>query len=226
MLMKTNFPDEPLDSRDRNLIQAVYESGEKGVGFNKLVEEAHGFASRSTVAARMRRLVNLGYLERRREKVPGRERPVRVTFKCYTLMVSIGRTREIAAKLHSQTQSMRRSDGIVEEEAKRWWVEFRELYNTFFGMVGPMAVFYGTSAAGDLFLPLIVDDYKSLSTEFMDMVRGRPELLKSIGRIIDERAAGMGVNLEEVRRKARDQVLASAVYRFRAWEDRVDLRSG
>ncbi|HVB95005.1 MAG TPA: hypothetical protein VND41_00200 [Nitrososphaerales archaeon] len=226
MLGKNNFPDEPLDFRDRKLIQFIYEKGAEGIGFNKLVEGTRGFASRGTVAARMQRLVKLGYLERNSKKGLGKEKPVRVTFKCYTLMMSIRKTRDVSAKLHSEIQSMRRSDSIEEEEAKKWWGEFRERYNTFFGMVGTMAVFYGTSAAGDLFLPLIVEDYRSLSTEFMDTVRKRPELLKSIRNIIDEQAASKGVNLEEVRRKARDEVLNSAVYRFRAWDDVVDPRSG
>jgi DNA-binding Lrp family transcriptional regulator len=225
MLGKSNFPDEPLDSRDRKLIQAIFEEGAPGIGFNKLVEKMDGSASRSTVAVRMRRLVKLGYLERKREKAPGREKPVRVTFKCYTLMTVVSKTRDVAAKLRSQMQSMRKSGGVGEGDSRRWWAEFRERYNGFFGMVGSMAVFYGTAAAGDLFLPFIVEDYKSLSSEFMDMVRERPELLKSIRSIIDERAASEGVDLEAVRRKARDEVLNSAVYRFRTWEDAVDLRS-
>jgi DNA-binding Lrp family transcriptional regulator len=225
MLGKNNFPDEPLDSRDRKLIQVIYGKGAKGIGFNKLVEESHGFASRSTIAARMLRLVKLGYLERNSEKGLGKEKPVRLTFKCYTLMTIVDNTKEIAAKLGSQVQSMRKSDGVGEEEAKRWWGEFRDRYNTFFGMVGTMAVFYGTYAAGDLFLPLIVEDYRALSTEFMDTVRERPDLLKSIRNIIDEQAAGRGVDIDEVMRKARDEVLNSALYRFRKSDEGVDPRS-
>jgi DNA-binding Lrp family transcriptional regulator len=226
MLGKNNFPDEPLDSRDRKLIQAIYEKGAKGIGFNKLVDATRSFASRSTVAARMQKLVELGYLERKRGKGLGKEKPMRVTFKCYTLMLSVDKTRETAAKLHSQIRSMRESGGIGEEEAKRLWGELRVRYNSFFGMVGTMAVFYGTSAAGDLFLPLVVEDYKSLLTEFMETVRERPELLRSIRSIIDEQAASGGVDLEEVRRKTRDEVLDPAVYRFRTWDDGVDPRSG
>ncbi len=150
MLAKSGFPDEPLDSRDRKLVQVIYQGGAKGIGFNELVERARGFASRSTVAVRMHRLVKLGYLERNGGRGLRKEKPVRVTFKCYTLMMSIDKTKEVTAKLHSQMQSMRESGSIGEEEAKRWWAEFRERYNTFFGMVGTIAVFYGHLGSGGL----------------------------------------------------------------------------
>jgi len=212
------FPEEPLDSRDRKLIQTICKEGGKGIGFNRLVEKDRPFASRSTVTVRIERLVRLGYLERGGAKGSGKEKPVRLTFKCFSLMLSIDKSKEIAAKLHSEIQSMHKRDRIREGELKKWWGELRERYNALFGMVGSMAVVYGTSAAGDLFLPLIVEDYKMLSTAFMNLVRERPALLKSLKDIIDEQAASRGVDLEEIRRKTRDELLNPAVYRFRDWD--------
>jgi hypothetical protein len=171
---------------------------------------------------RIERLVRLGYLERGGEKGPGKKKPVRLTFKCFSLMLVIDKSKEVAARLHSEIQSMQKRESIGEGELKKWWGELRERYNVLFGMVGSMAVFHGTSAAGDLFLPLIVEDYKMLSTEFMTLFRERPALLKSLKDIIDEQASSRGVDLEETRRKTRDELLSPAVYRFRDW----DVESG
>jgi DNA-binding Lrp family transcriptional regulator len=218
MLSQGAFPEEPLDSRDRKLIQTIYGEGEKGIGFNKLVGRTWGFASRSTVAVRTERLVRLGYLERSAgNSGPGKEKPVRLSFRCFSFMLTIEKSREIAAKLRSELQSMRSAKGPGEGGLERWYDEFRERYNALFGTVGIMAVFYGTSAAGDLFLPLVVEDYKTLSAEFMSLFRERPELLKSLRGIIEGHAASRGVDLEEIRNKTRDELLGPAVYRFREW---------
>jgi DNA-binding Lrp family transcriptional regulator len=214
---RNTFPEEPLDSRDRKLIQAICKEAGRGIGFNRLVERANPFASRSTIAVRIERLVRLGYLERGGEKGSGKEKPVRLTFKCFSLMLSIDKSKEVASRLHSEIQSMNKREDIGEGELKKWWGELRERYNALFGMVGSMAVFYGTSAAGDLFLPLIVEDYKMLSSEFMNLVRGRPALLKWLKDIIDEQAASEGVDLEAMRRRTREELLDPAVYRFRDW---------
>jgi hypothetical protein len=150
-------------------------------------------------------------------KGPGKEKPVRLTFKCYSFMLSVEKSKEIAARLHSEILSMHEAKNLGEGELKRWYSELRERYDTLFGMVGTMAIFYGTSAAGDLFLPLIVEDYKMLSAEFMNLLRGSPALLKSLKDIIEDQAVSRGVDLEEIR-KMRDELLNPAVYRFREWE--------
>lgn len=216
-IAQNSFPDEPLDSKDRRLIQTIGLEGSKGVGFNRLVGKSRGFASRSTVAVRVERLVRLGYLERSGEKRHGREKPVRLTFKCFTLMMSVEKTKEAAARLRASLRSFQARDTIREEALKVWWSEFRERYNAFFGMVGTIAVFYGTSASGDLFLPLMVEDYRALSTEFMTLVRSRAGLLSSLREILDEEAGVKGADLDQIRRNVREELLDPAVYRFRDW---------
>ena len=225
-ISKNAFPEEPLDSKDRRLIQVICVEGAKGIGFNRLVEKTRDFASRSTVATRIERLVRLGYLEKGGSGGPGRVKPVRLTYKCYTFMMTVESLKVIAAGLESKLQSMRGQRSLEERELKRWWGEFRERYNTFFGMIGSMAIFYGTAAAGDLFLPLVVEDYKNLSVKFMNLCRERPELLKALRSVLDEQAARKGIDLEKLRREARDKLLSPAVYRFRDWDDGVDLKSG
>jgi DNA-binding Lrp family transcriptional regulator len=218
ILSRGTFPEEPLDVKDRMLIQAVHPEGSRGIGFNKLVEKSRAFASRGTVAVRMEKLVRLGYLERSAvDSRPGREKPVRLTFRCHTFMLSIQKSKEIAAKLHAELQSMRKAKDLDEGELGRWYSEFRERYNALFGMVGSMAVFYGTSAAGDLFLPLVVEDYKMLSADFMRLFRERPGILRLLKGIIEEQAVSKGIDLEEVRKRTRDELLGPAVYRFREW---------
>jgi DNA-binding Lrp family transcriptional regulator len=218
MISQSAFPEEPLDARDRKLVQAIYGEGSKGIGFNRLVERSRAFASRSTVAVRVERLVRLGYLERSGGSAgPGREKPVRLTFRCFSLMLSVGKSKEIAAKIRSELASMRKAKSLRQRELKRWYQEFGERYNALFGVVGTMAVFYGTSAAGDLFLPLVIEDYKTLLVEFMGLVRERPELLRSLKDIIEDRAASRRVDLEKIRRETRDELLQPAFYRFREW---------
>jgi hypothetical protein len=224
-MRKITFPEEPLDTRDRKLIQTICTEGGKGIGFNRLVERAKPFASRSTVAVRMERLMRLGYLERNSgDKGQGKERPIRPTYKCFSLMLSIDKAKEVAARLRAEIETMRKAESLGKEELRRWWVGFRERYNSLFGLVGTMAIFYGTSAAGDLFLPFVVEDYKMLATGFMQLVRERPALLKSVGEIIDERAVGTGIDLEEMR-KMQDELLDPVIYRFREWGSEGDAYS-
>ena len=45
MMKRNAFPEEPLDSKDRQLIQVVYAQGATGMGFNRLVASARSFAS-------------------------------------------------------------------------------------------------------------------------------------------------------------------------------------
>jgi DNA-binding Lrp family transcriptional regulator len=226
IISKNTFPEEPLDPRDRKLIQVIYGEGAKGIGFNRLVEKTRDFASRSTVAMTIERLVRLGYLEKRAGRRPGKVKPVRLTYRCYTFMTTIENLKVVAGGLESKLKSMDEKKSLEKEELKKWWREFRERYNSFFGMVGSMAMFYGTAAAGDLFLPLVVEDYTDLSSKFMSVCRERPELLKALRNIMDEQATSKGIELEKVRREAREKLLSPAVYRFRDWDDGVDLKSG
>jgi DNA-binding Lrp family transcriptional regulator len=227
IISRNAFPEEPLDLRDRKLVQTIYGEGSRGIGFNRLVESTRAFASRSTVAVRVKRLVRLGYLERSSgSDGPGRENPIRLTFKCFSFMLSVGKSKEISAKIHSELASMRETKSLGEQELKRWYQEFGERYNALFGVVGSMAVFYGTSAAGDLFLPLVVEDYKTLSVEFMSLVRERPELLRSLKDIIEDRAASRRIDLEKIRRETRDELLQPAVYRFREWGEVAESDAG
>ncbi len=198
---KNTFPEEPLDSRDRRLIQSLYEAGAKGSGFNEIVQSVRSFASRSTVAVRIERLVRLGYLERKGVEGPGKRRPVRLTSKCYACMLSVQQSKDVAANLRSELASIRGANLLDKEALGKWSVELRERYNALFGMVGTMAVFYGTSAAGDLFLPIIAEDYKALFAELMDILRKNPALVGVLQGLIEVRAASRGVDLEAIRRQ-------------------------
>jgi DNA-binding Lrp family transcriptional regulator len=212
MLGRNAFPDEPLDSRDRLLIQTVYAEGSKGISFNKLVEKSRTFASRSTVAVRVERLARLGYLERIGSKGPGREKPVRVTAKCFSFMFGLEKARESGCRMLSELRRIRESQPDTRERSrpeadalKKWYDGFRERYNGLFGMVGTMAIFYGTSAAGDMFLPLIVEDYKLLFAEFMRSMRSRPEFRAAIRDVIGQRLESEGTSLEEITMEAKSR---------------------
>jgi DNA-binding Lrp family transcriptional regulator len=200
------FPDEPLDSKDREIIMTLYKRGAKGAGFNELVRLARPYASRSTVALRTKRLVKLGYLERLRGSTSGRQKPVRLSFRCYALVHTLQKVRSKAADLRSSLQSMAKGTETEERgdashnarEFKQWYDGFRDGFNGLFGMAGSLAVLYGTSAAGDLFLPLVVDDYKALFSEFASLLRMRQDIMRLIQGTVDLRLGRQGTSLRGV----------------------------
>jgi DNA-binding Lrp family transcriptional regulator len=99
LLKRNTFPSEPLDEIDRKIIEASYKHGREGVGFNRFVDELKPSVSRSTVAFRVERLCKLGYLERISNSLPGNMKPVRVSFKCFSLLSMLDQLRSKAAKL-------------------------------------------------------------------------------------------------------------------------------
>jgi DNA-binding Lrp family transcriptional regulator len=214
VMEKNHFPDEPLDAKDRGIIQAVYGHGPDGVGFNALVEEVRPFASRGTVALRVERLVRLGYLERTPRERPGKVTPIRLSTKCFTLMFTLEKTRGQVAKLLSSlegisseiTAAKGKNASQHEAELRRWYEEFRTKLNSFFSMTGSIAVFYSTSAAGDLFLPFIVDDYKFIFQKLLTVLQGNREFRGLARKLMSERAESEGTDLEEIRDEVRRQL--------------------
>jgi DNA-binding Lrp family transcriptional regulator len=207
MMKKNAFPEEPLDSKDRQLIQVAYGYRAEGVGFNQLVKAAESFASRSTVALRVERLVRLGYLERISVERPGKVKPIRVTFKCLSLMHTLELVRAKAMELKQdlyeaarelETGKENRTEGRP-ERFKKLYEELRQRWNGLFGMVGSLAVFYGRSAAGDLFLPLVMDDYLQISMEHFSLLQSDPEFRSASMSILNERMAGSGTDLDTIR---------------------------
>ena len=206
------FPDDPLDSRDRNLIVILYAAGAGGIGFNRLVKKAAPFASRSTVALRVGRLVRLGYVERIPSRGSGLTKPVRLSFRCHSLMFTVmtlrEKTKDLSGELSRFGPSFESRGGRgrkMEGELKNWYDEYRGRFNGLFGMAGSIAVMYGTVAAGDLFLPLIVDDYERLSSEFGNLVRENPGFGRALLDLTDARLKAEGVSFEAIKRKVKEE---------------------
>ena len=85
------------------------------------------------------------------------------------------------------------------ERFKKLYEELRQRWNGLFGMVGSLAVFYGRSAAGDLFLPLVMDDYLQISMEHFSLLQSDPEFRSASVSILNERMAGSGTDLDTIR---------------------------
>ncbi|MDA4127857.1 MAG: hypothetical protein OK422_00095 [Thaumarchaeota archaeon] len=213
-LMNRNaFPDEPLDANDRQIIQILYAQGPKGMGFNKLVANVAPSVSRSTLALRVRRLARLGYVERIPTRRAGQVKPVRISFKCHSLMSTLKKLKtqseelsQDLAKLDSMGKS--REHGGLESKAnsfRKWYDEYLSKFNGLFGMTGSVAVLYGTAAAGDLFLPLIVEDYRRLWTQFMAVMRNNPDLMTVAKNAINTQLETGGTNIEEIKREIKKE---------------------
>jgi DNA-binding HxlR family transcriptional regulator len=208
------FPDEHLDSKDRGLLIILYECGPKGMGFNRLVKKASPLASRSTVALRVRRLTRLGYVERIPSQKGDRTRPVRISFRCHSLMSAVTKLREKTEelstdliRLDSALKSQKRGGLKAKTEAFRGWHDaYRAKFNGLFGMAGSVAVMFGTTAAGDLFLPLIVDDYKRLWSQFVGIVRDSIGLAPSLRSIVGDELRAEGTSLEDIKQKVRKEM--------------------
>ena len=207
LLKRNAFPNEPLDEKDRKIIEAAYKHKHEGVGFNRFVQELKPSVSRSTVAFRVERLCKLGYLERISNSSPGDLKPVRVSFKCFSLLSMLEQVQSKAAKL---AQTIREEGSIEENEAdadsvRKTYDELRESWNGYFSMIGSVAMLYGERAAADLFLPLIMDDFRHLVSEFFSLLEKRPNDLELVQKIIGERLETQGTSLSSIKDKVLEQ---------------------
>jgi hypothetical protein len=188
------------------LIQALYCFKWEGIGFNQLVRASKSFASRSTIALRIERLVRLGYLERLPVTGSGRIKPIRLTFKCYAFMYVIemvrGKIEELKNSLGANFSEIEK--GGKEKNLDAWYDEMRKRWNALFGIVGWMAMFYGPTPSGDLFLPMVVEGFTQLTSEYLRALRIKPVIYEKISRRLTERLTVSGMDLNKLREEMRE----------------------
>lgn len=212
LLKGSTFPNEPLDEKDRKIIESAYKHGHEGVGFNKFVQELKPFASRSTIAFRVERLCKLGYLERISKSSPKDVRPVRVSFKCFSVLSVLEQLRKKTAELvqRIKQENLRQKEeqlGQTDVDSfRKWYQELREDWNGCFGMVGSIAVFYGESAASDLFLPLMIGSYSELASEFFSLLSSKPNRLELMQEITSVRLVSSGTSLQGIKEQVASQM--------------------
>jgi hypothetical protein len=71
--------------------------------------------------------------------------------------------------------------------------------------VGSLAVFYGRSAAGDLFPPLVMDDYLLISMDSFRCCRAIRSFAPRV-RAIDERMAGTETDINAIRNEVKEHL--------------------
>ncbi len=192
------FAEEPLDEKDRQIMIVLKEAGIDGLGFNALVKRLQPEVSRSTVAVRVEKLLRLGYLEKRQSWRSGKSKPIYLSKRTQQIFAIIDKSRELSNDL---IQKLDELDELDQRTFEKWFDEFRERYNSLFGMTAVVAVFYGASAAGDIFLPFLLDDYRNLSNKFAELIKDKPEVLKALRRWLYSRLKTHGINFAELMEK-------------------------
>jgi len=182
------FSSEPLDWRDRRILELVCRYGREGQSFNKLVEEAKPFASRSTFALRIERLQRLGYVEKIPDKRRKQVKRIRGSLQTRMLMWLVNRVREEAAKIEKEItekekELSRKPKELSTQDVRAFRDFLREIklrkVNGVFSSVATVAVTYGETAAGDIFLPSVVESFRNVMLKLASLMKRNPELAKA-----------------------------------------------
>ncbi len=197
------FPDESLDEKDRKIMIVLKEAGINGLGFNALVKKLQPEVSRSTVAVRVEKLLRLGYLEKKQNWRSGKLKPIYLSKRTQQIFAIIDKSREMSSDI---IQKLDELDELDQEVFENWINEFREKFNGLFGMAAMIAVFYGTSAAGDIYLPFLINDYRNLLNKFTKTMRDKPELFKAFRRWLFTKLKTHSINFEELMEKMKKEL--------------------
>jgi len=183
------------------ILETISKHGRSGQSFNKLVLEVNGFAARSTFALRVKRLEKLNYAE----SVPdAKKRQVRrIRGKPTTLLVMRIASRmkaqcsELEQAINSRAESIRAKKDLSEaeiEDQKEFIDEANDKTKGVFSLIGVYAVNLGESVAGDLLLPMVINDFKRLNSALGAFLVANPRLMRAVA---DEKLAG--VPLDQLR---------------------------
>lgn len=123
--------------------------------------EVKPFISRSTFALRVGKLERLRYLER----VPEAKQTKRVRGRPMTLMMMrlVFRMRERCAKLEKTLVAHK--SGTLDDE-RMFAEQVNDEVKDLFSLIGLYGVIFGESVAGDLILPMVIDDMRHLNSSF------------------------------------------------------------
>ncbi|MDG7009109.1 MAG: hypothetical protein JRN06_12940 [Nitrososphaerota archaeon] len=184
-----------LDSVDRQILDAICKHGREGQSFNKLVVEVEPMASRSTFALRAKRLEKLKYVERFPDGKNKQMRRIRgsPTMLLLTRIASGMKSQcgELESAMRERTESIRAMRVLSSEEINKQ-VEFIEQADArvkgIFSLVGVYAVNLGETAAGDLILPMVVEDFRKLNSALASLLTSNPKLMRTAA---DKKLAGV-----------------------------------
>jgi DNA-binding Lrp family transcriptional regulator len=189
------FGSEPLDSLDKQLLEIISKHGREGQSFNKLVSEVSGFASRSTFALRVKRLERLNYTESIPDEANKQMRRIRGKPIMLLMMRITSRMKsqcsELEQAINSRTESIRTRKILSEaeiEDQKEFINGANEKIKGIYSLIGTYAVNFGVSVAGDLLLPMVLNDFKKLNSALGAFLVSNPRLMRALA---DEKLAGI-----------------------------------
>lgn len=207
LLKESAFPNKPLDERDRKIIETAYKYGHEGIGFNRFVQELKPFASRSTVAFRVERLCALGYLERISNVKPSTAKPIRVSFRCFSILSMVEQVRKKEGELARRIREERSDQQLMDSDSfRKRYEELQVDWNGCFAMIGSIAILYGERAASDLFLPLMMESYTALTSALFSFIKSKPGGLQFMQRITNTRLASSGTSLQSIKQQVAEQM--------------------
>jgi DNA-binding Lrp family transcriptional regulator len=179
------FGKEILDALDRQMLETICTHAREGQSFNKLVEEVKPFVSRSTFAFRAKRLQRLGYIEPvtdAHNKQAKRIRGKPLMLLIIRLVDGIrGQFEEVLNSLASITEfsnnNLPSDDESRRKKKKKQILEdASQKMKEIFSLIPTYALYFGESAAGDLLLPMLMDDFKKLNSSFASLIASDKEI--------------------------------------------------
>ncbi len=184
---KSVFPPEPLDTKDRQILEVICKYGQKGQSFNKLVDEVKPFVSRSTFAARAKRLQRLGYIEKSPDQDRKQVKRISGTLQFRMLMFTILRTKDKISKIERRISEKEKEIAEISEKlAQEYHEDFRKYIREEFMNIGQTfssvavaAVTYGETAAGDIFLPSLMENLRNVMLKLASIMKNNPELTQA-----------------------------------------------
>ena len=181
---KSVFPPDPLDTKDRQILEVIYNYGRKGQSFNKLVEEVKPFVSRSTFSTRVERLQRLGYIDKTPDPERKQVKLISGTLQFRIFMWMIRRTKDVISQIGGRLSEKEKEIAEISEMLQPEHIEdFRtyvrgelEKIGQTFSSVATAAVAYGESAAGDIFLPSLMESLREVMLRLASIVKNNREL--------------------------------------------------
>jgi len=184
------FSPEPLDSKDRQILEVVCRYGRVGQSFNRLVEEMKPFISRSTFAVRLERLQRLNYIEKLPDERMKQVKRIRGTLPARMLMWSVARAKEgvaavvkVISEKEEELSKMPATERLSAEQVEGFRTFLQQILlertANIFSSVATVAVTYGENAAGDIFLPSITEDFRDVVRRLSSLLKKNPDLAKA-----------------------------------------------
>ncbi|PSN90731.1 hypothetical protein B9Q03_06100 [Candidatus Marsarchaeota G2 archaeon OSP_D] len=170
------FGEGRLDSKDRRILEALYESGD--LKFNELAKRVRSEVSRATLVGRLEKLVRLGYLQRK--KVEADRRSVIITLNplAYMLMFTLEQTRSRVRTLRVEIEKLKPTE-VPEDELIAFLKDASRKLSSAYSMTTNIALLFGVEAATEVFLPMLIEEYRGLAQTLTRLFTQSPNIAHS-----------------------------------------------